>query len=313
MYRFAFIVAFMGISINLLAQMREEPIMLRTHDCDIQGTLVTPDEGSDIVVLIVSGAGAVDRDGNQKLMRSNAYRMYAAGLAANHIASVRYDKRGLGASRGRSFNQLTTLVPSYADDVKAWVEMLRKDDRFNKVVLAGHGEGALLGLIALTQGSDVDGYISIEGMGRTFDVVLKEQLSDQPVQIRTIAYQIVDSLRSGSLIGDVPIFLRNMFASSVQPYMISMFGYDPVKLIRRLKIPVLILHGSTDIQVAIEDARMLKQANADAKLVVIESMNHALKVCPTRDKRSQMDTFLNPAYPLSPILVDESVKFIKAL
>ena len=66
--------------------------------------------------------------------------------------------------------------------------------------------------------------------------------------------------------------LAVVFRSSVQPYVISWFHYDPAREIARLKMPVLILQGTTDIQVSVGDAELLAKANPAAKLVLIEGM-----------------------------------------
>lgn len=314
MYRCVLIFIFLGLNPLLVrAQAKEEPIMLRTKDCNIQGTLLLPGGGSNTVVLIVAGSGPMDRDGNQTLMRSNAYRMYATALASHNLASVRYDKRGLPASRGKDYDQSTISVSSYIEDVKEWVEMLHNDPRFKNVIIAGHSEGSLIGLAAVAEGCSADGLILISGMGRYANIVLKEQLSEQPRQVRDIAFAIIDSLHVGRMVDNVPLFLRNIFAPSVQPYLISIFGYNPEDLIRSINIPILIMQGETDIQLKAADAKILKAANPKARVRIITGMNHIMKVCPTLDRTSQHDTYVNPAYPLSPIAIDESVKFIGSI
>ena len=78
-----------------------------------------------------------------------------------------------------------------------------------------------------------------------------------------------------------------VFQPSLQPYWISEFRYDPAQEIASLKMPLLILQGTTDIQASVRDAELLAKANPEAKLVVIEGMNHVLKsVLP--DRRAQL-------------------------
>lgn len=313
MYKCIFIIALLGFSGYVHSQIKEEHIMLRTKDCDIQGTLMLPDGDVDAVVLIVSGEGPTDRDGNQKMMRNNSYKQYAISLGAHHIASVRYDKRGIAASRMPDFDASEMRLSHYVDDVKAWVQMLRNDDRFSKIVVAGHSEGALMGLAAMAEGCGADGFISIAGIGRTYDIILKEQLAEQPLQIRNIAYQIIDTLRRGKIVSDVPVFLRAMFTDENQPYLISTFSYNPVRLARQITVPVLIVQGDTDMLVKVDDARLLFTAAPKSRLAIIDNMNHIMKYCPTLDKNIQADTYVNPSYPLSKRLVEQSVQFINAL
>ncbi|MGH8164360.1 MAG: alpha/beta hydrolase [Rhodanobacteraceae bacterium] len=83
-----------------------QPITLKTATGDISGTLVAPSGSSaHPVVLIIAGSGPTDRDGNSavaagpgKSVHPDSYRLLASDLAAQGIASVRYDKRGVGAS-----------------------------------------------------------------------------------------------------------------------------------------------------------------------------------------------------------------------
>jgi len=69
----------------------------------------------------------------------------------------------------------------------------------------------------------------------------------------------------------------SLFRPSVQPYMISWFKYDPAAEIANLEVPVLILQGTTDLQVHVEDAKLLAKAKPDAKLRIFDGMNHVLK------------------------------------
>lgn len=312
MYRCILLLAMLGFSDLAIAQIREEPIMLRTKDCDIQGALMLPDGPVRTVVLIVAGSGPIDRNGNAKFsMRTNSYRMYAMSLAVNGIASVRYDKRGMAASRIPNLDQSTLRLSMYADDVSGWVELLSR--KFQRVVIAGHSEGSLLGLLAINKGCPVHGFISLEGAGRKIEAMLREQVSDSPAQLRNMANDIIDSLSVGRMVGNVHPLLRSLFTPSVQPFLMSMFLYDPAALMRKVQIPTLIIQGDTDVQIKVEDAKLLFQANRKAKLVIINGMNYVLKECYTTDAAEQLDTYLNPAYPLPNKLIDESVKFIKTI
>ncbi len=75
-----------------------EPITLDTLTGTLYGTLEPPQSRSPVpVVLIISGSGPTDRDGNSPMLKgpNNSYKLLAEGLAARGIASVRYDKRGI--------------------------------------------------------------------------------------------------------------------------------------------------------------------------------------------------------------------------
>lgn len=292
----------------------EEPIMLRTPDCDLQGTLYMP-AGDSVrtVVLIVSGSGSADRDGNKTMMRNNALRMYAYALANQNIASVRFDKRGVGASKPSSGDKNSITLSKHISDVDAWIRQMHRDRRFQSVIVAGHSEGALLALAAVAQGAPADALISISGMGRSASDLLKDQLSHQPTQIREIAYDIIDTLSQGRRVDNVPIFLQSLFNPAAQSHLMSLFKIDPQNEIRQITIPILLLHGGMDVEVKVDDARLLKAANVNARIVIIHSMNHVLKDCPNNIKADQVESYVNPAIPINRQLIHESVRFVRSL
>ena len=96
----------------------------------------------------------------------------------------------------------------------------------------------------------------------------------------------------------MPIGLQSLFRSSVQPYMISWYTYNPQEIIKKLKAPVLILQGDKDMQVSVKDAELLKQAQPSADYHLIGNMNHLMKTCDTLDQQKQMATYTDPALPL---------------
>jgi hypothetical protein len=104
--------------------------------------------------------------------------------------------------------------------------------------------------------------------------------------------------------------LMPLFRPSVQPYMISWFKYDPQKEIVKLKKPVLIVQGTTDIQVTVADANRLQAAKPDAKMVQIEGMNHVLKAAEA-DRMKNIQTYSQPDLPLHPELAPAIVSFIQ--
>ena len=90
-----------GASARQAAGPASSPIELTTPAGAIAGTLVMPAGAGRVpVALIIAGSGPTDRDGNSALLpgKHDAYRLLAEALAAQGIASVRYDKRGVAAS-----------------------------------------------------------------------------------------------------------------------------------------------------------------------------------------------------------------------
>jgi len=256
----------------------ETDISLQTPTGTLAGTLALPAKTPAPVVLIVAGSGPVDRNGNAgAMLQTNAYALLAAALAQRGIASVRYDKRGVGASAKALASENDVRIETYANDVAAWVRQLTADQRFSRTIVAGHSEGSLLGILALQQ-VKADAFVSLEGAGRPASVVLDEQLKHAlPPALDKKAEAVVAQLEQGKTVADPPPELAGLFRPSVQPFVISYMKYDPAKEIAKLSLPVTIVQGTADEQVTMDDANALKAADPSAKLVVIAGMNHLLK------------------------------------
>ncbi len=183
-------------------------------------------------------------------------------------------------------------------DAQGWIDYLSNDKRISGIYVLGHSEGALVGMVTSVDNSKVKGYISVAGAGRPAYEIVEEQMAGQPEVIRDMVKSINTSLKEGKLVPDVPIGLQALFRSSVQPYMISWYTYNPQEIIKKLKKPVLILQGDKDIQVSVKDAELLRQAQPSADYYLIRNMNHLMKTCDTMDQQKQMATYTDPALPL---------------
>jgi len=171
-----------------------------------------------------------------------------------------------------------------------------------------HSEGSLIGMIA-SQVNNVNKFISIAGAGQPADKIIREQLKSQPMSVTIPANAFLDKLVKGETIANVPPMLNSFFRLSVQPYMISWIKYDPQKEIAKLKIPVLIIQGTTDIQVGIDDAKRLAKAQPAAKLVIIDGMNHIMKQAPI-DRQLNLLTYTQPDLPLTRELNNFLISFM---
>ena len=174
--------------------------------------------------------------------------------------------------------------------------------------MVGHSEGSLIGMIAAAK-ENVAGFISISGMGERMDKVIDKQIRAQSAEMADKAKVISDSIRNGYTAMDIPPLLNNLFHTTVQPYLHSCFQYDPQAEIKKLEIPVLIIQGTTDLQISPEDAELLKKAQPKAKLVLVAGMNHILKQAPA-NREQNFATYNMPDLPLSSGFVPALVKFI---
>lgn len=293
------------------AQSIIDTVQLHVENGFIEGTLIVADQAeSTPIVLIIAGSGPTDRNGNNPVMVNNSLKMLAEGLAENGISSLRYDKRGIGNSKVEGLNELDLRFEDYIGDVAGWIEMLDADVRFSEVIVAGHSEGALIGMIA-TQGSKAKKFISMAGGGSSAPEILREQFKAQPEAFQKQANPILDSLEQGMLVKEVPFYMASLFRPSVQPYLISWFKYDPCKEVVKLNVPVLILQGTTDIQVAVSEAEKLHQAYKRSELHMIEGMNHILKNAEI-ERSKNIATYTNPDLPINEDFLQQIINFIKS-
>lgn len=286
-------------------------LSIKTSTCDVYGSLTVPEKlEKGPVVIIIPGSGPTDRDGNNNFgMVTNAYKMLASELINKGISCLRYDKRGIGKSKAGLLVESDMRFEMGVDDAIAWIELLKQDKRFTDIIIVGHSEGSLIGMIAANK-TKVSKYISIAGVAKTADLIIKEQLSGKLSQgIIKEAATIMDSLKQGKTVSNINPMLVSLFRPSVQPYLISWFKYDPIKEISKIEIPVLIVQGTTDMQVPTENAHLLVKAKPNAKLLVLEKMNHILKESES-DHQQNMKTYFNPILPLKTGLVEGMVEFI---
>ena len=291
------------------------PMKLETETGTLFGSRLEPAIAASEpapIVLIIAGSGPTDRNGNQPpSLMTNAYQMLAEELQNNGIASVRYDKRGIGASAAAGPDEINTRLENYVDDAAAWIDILASEKKYSKIIVLGHSEGVLVGMLACQKSGNANGFISLCGSGRTVDALILEQLGRQlKFQDDTAQKKMLESLKQGETVDDVPKELLGLFRPSVQPFMISWMKYDPAVEIEKLTIPTLIIQGTKDIQISVEDAEILAKAKPDASKTIIDGMNHVLKNSNTTFALFQPSSYTNPDSPLNETLTPAIVKFI---
>ena len=290
----------------------EEEIVLETPTGKIYGSITVPAKprrGKFKVVLLIAGSGPTDRNGNNPMMKNNSLKMTAYGLSRNGIAVLRYDKRGIAQSKEAGINEADLRIENYIDDASAWVSLLKKDKRFTQVIIIGHSLGSLIGMLAAQQ-SATDKFISLSGVGQSYDLLLKEQLKGQPDFIKDEAFPIIDSLVQGDTVSKVSPMLYSLFRPSIQKYWMSIFKYNPKSEIGKLKIPILIVQGTTDLQVSVKDAELLHEGNPESGLKIIKGMNHVLKMAPA-DRNANLGTYSKTNLALHEQLIETLATFIK--
>ena len=295
----------------------EEPgsITVKTPGATIKGTLSLPDTNKKIpVVLLIPGSGPIDRNGNSVMIngKPNYFLKISEALKCQNVAVLRYDKRFTGQS-STSKTEAELRFEDNVNDAVALINFLKKDTRFSKIIVAGHSEGSLVGMLACKQ-AGADAFISIAGAGYSIDKILKTQFQTglPPADFKT-AVSLIDSVKLGLPVQSPQnITLANTFRPSVIPYMHSWMQYHPSAEIAKLKMPILIVQGSNDIQVSTDNALRLKKASPLAQLKIINGMNHILKEAPA-DRAQNFATYSKSNLELHPQLIPALSKFINGI
>lgn len=295
------------ISLEAFSQEKNYDSLQVTIDPEVQGTLLSPKgENQPPLAILIAGSGPTDRDGNQALFKNNSLKYLAEGLAQKGIATFRYDKRVIAQINKATVQEEKMTFEDEVNDALLVVNHFK--DKYKKIILIGHSEGALIGLL-VAQKVVVSKFVSISGAGNSSATLIEEQIGKNAPQLKEESQKIISQLRKGELVDNISPYLAPVFRKSVQPYLISWFKYEPTKEIAKLQIPILIVQGTNDLQVEDKEAQLLKEAQPKAQLLLIEGMNHVLKKVKTLEENQL--SYLNPDLPISGELVEGIASFIK--
>lgn len=286
------------------------PMELIVPGGTLHGSLTLPETGGPLpVVLMIAGSGPTDRNGNNPAGGHNdSLKRLALGLAEHGIASLRYDKRGVAASRAAAPHEEQLSVEAYVADAVAWGQLLKADPRFSQLILLGHSEGALIATLAAVD-AGADALVSLSGIAHPLGTVLRDQLQGRlPPALAAQTEAILRELEQGRVVPEVSPKLQVLLRPSVQPYLISLLRQRPAEAFARLPIPALIVQGTRDFQVDVEEALLLQQAKPEAQLLLIEGMNHVLRVVPA--DAPPLASYNDPQLPLAAELLDGLARFI---
>jgi alpha/beta hydrolase family protein len=295
------------ISLEAFSQEKNYDSLQVSIDPEVQGTLLSPKgENQPPLAILIAGSGPTDRDGNQALFKNNSLKYLAEGLAQKGIATFRYDKRVIAQINKATVQEEKMTFEDEVNDALLVVNHFK--DKYKKIILIGHYEGSLIGLL-VAQKVVVSKFVSISGAGNSSATLIEEQIGKNAPQLKEESQKIISQLRKGELVENISPYLAPVFRKSVQPYLISWFKYEPAKEIAKLQIPILIVQGTNDLQVEDKEVQLLKEAQPKAQLLLIEGMNHVLKKVKTLEENQQ--SYLNPDLPIPGELVEGIASFIK--
>ena len=293
-----------------------QPVTAKGPRGELAGTLLAPAKGQP-VVLIIPGSGPTDRDGNSPLgISASSYRLLADDLAMRGIGTLRIDKRGMFGSAAAVEDPNAVTVADYVEDVAAWIMTARRETGTDCVWLAGHSEGGLVALSAAGQVDNLCGLVLMAAPGRPLGTILREQFNANPMNAPILpdAMAAIDALEAGKRIdvSEMHPALQGVFAPQVQGFLIDMLARDPAALIANTDLPVLIVQGDADIQVALADGEALAKSQPDARYVSLAGVNHVLKDVGQVDRAQNIASYANPDLPIAPAVTAAIADFVLA-
>ncbi|MBK5210455.1 MAG: alpha/beta hydrolase [Flavobacteriaceae bacterium] len=287
----------------------ETEIAIPTNSVTINGTLLSPNSKEMIpLVILIPGSGPTDRDGNNISMKNNSLRFLAEDLAKENIAVYRYDKSVLSFTKEDKEKIDSLTFKTFIHEAQSVISYFKNKNKYSKIIVAGHSQGSLVGMIAAQ--NNADAFISLEGAGRTIDEILVEQIGLQAPFLKEETQRVLTELKAGKTVEEFNPMLNSLFNKSVQPFLISWIKYNPQIEIKKLTIPVLIINGSKDIQVNISDAELLHQAIKNSNMEIIEGMNHIFKEI-KGDMNENILSYTNPDLSIMKTLTEIISTFIK--
>ena len=285
----------------------EREVMFASGELTLAGTLTLPREGRPpyAAALFVHGSGPVDRDGNATGLAMDAYRQLAHALGEAGIASLRFDKRGTGASQGSARASRAELL----DDLRAALAALRGQPEIdaNRVILVGHSEGAYLAPVLAAEDEQVAAIVLLAGAARPLGEITRWQVEtllrlqgtpEQEIEaalaqqdqytafVKTSSGEWADY--SFEVLQEAMPWMTQEKAAGLAALPLTLswlrehYVDTPGDTLRAVGTPALIINGEKDLQIPATEAELLREeleagGNADVTVVVLEDLNHLLR------------------------------------
>lgn len=328
----------------------EQEIIVKNKKAKVElsGTLTLPStEGKFPLIILVTGSGPQNRD--EELFGHKPFWIIADYFARNGVAVYRYDDRGYAKSTG-VFGEASSY--DFMTDAMSAVKQLKKHPNIDKkrIGIAGHSEGGMIALIAAAKyPKDLAFIISLAGPGvNIIDLLLKQSeeinrasgLNETQIEIvRNFNYNFFNLALTEKEIKNITEKMSLLYNELTQdlsedekaelqineamisrtaiqlrsPWMQYFLAFNPSDYLKKIKIPVLAINGSLDIQVDADEnlsaiERYLTEAkNKNFKIVKIENVNHVLQTSKTGVIRDYM---LNKE-TVSPEILKQMHEFLK--
>lgn len=277
---------------------KERPVRFAGREgATLAGTLLLPMTSEMQYVpgvVLIAGSGPTDRDGNNPLIpaRIDLLKQIAELLARAGIASLRYDKRGIGASTPRPRDSLAGQERFFAwdnfigDVQAAHAELLRHDEvKPYATALIGHSEGGLLAIAAAAAmaAKRPHALVLAATPGRKLADIVRSQVARNGPAFASDADRIMTAIAAtGHVPEDVPRELQLIFPSYAGSFLQGALAFDPAATLARLDNACLLLHGGADSQIVpLDDIQplidVMSRRAASSEALVVPAVSHNLK------------------------------------
>ncbi len=275
------------------ARPNDQAVTIPAYGFSLKGTLSQPASKPSPTfrfpaLVLVGGPEPIDRE--ESVAGVPVFGQLASALADAGFIVVRYDKRGVGQSGGRAD---TANLTDYADDAGAVVDFLkrRKDVDPARIAMLGYGEGGAVASVAASRGGGIAALVLVAAPGVTGGALALEQQTlllarlNTPEAERSAKLQLQQKLYlaliTGTGLDAVP---ADLVRRSDTPWFRSFLVYDPAKVVKDVRQPILIVHGELDREIVPANADKLAaiakarkgRAGAATTLVKIPGINHLL-------------------------------------
>ena len=237
--------------------------------------------------LLVSGSGQVDRNSDARQLAIGVMGQVAEWLAATGVATLRYDKRGVGQSGG---DYHRTGLHDNVDDARAALAALREHDGVDpdRVVVVGHSEGAIIATELAAADDRLAGVVLLAGSAATGEQVLREQASavadtlPRPVAwlLRLLRKEVstVQEKRFAQLRATSQDVVRMQLVRVNARWMREFLDHDPTPSLRAIRVPVLAVAGTKDVQAAPHHAETIGEVvPGPVRVELVDGMSHLLR------------------------------------
>lgn len=238
-------------------------------------------------VVLIGGTGPADRDGT--VAGIPVLGQVARDLAKAGFLVVRYDKRGVGQSGGRAE---TAALVDYAEDARAvvtWLRKSRKDVDAKRIAVVGHSEGAWIAMQLAAAEKDIAALVMVAGASGTGGALVLEQqqhlldvmkVSDEEKKSKADLQARINAAATGQ--GPWDGISNDLRTQADTPWFASYLAFDPAKLMKDVRQPLLIVNGERDTQVPPRHADALatlaraRKRQVATEMVRVPGVNHLL-------------------------------------